>query len=200
MPSLRTPAPLNPKTEMERDLIICLLHGESQDREAFDCGEPALNDYLRRTAWQHQRKRIANTYVLVRRAEPERILGFFTLSFLEVEATEIPTGLRKRLPSSRLPAARLGRLAVDRQCQGNDCGRLLLVDALRRVAHAMKKVAGVVGLDEYSLPSSSTNWCLMAGYTYTYNTREYIISARQGLIITAPRFWPTLSRRAEQEI
>jgi len=131
---------------MERDLIICLLQGESQDREAFDCGEPALNDYLRRTAWQHQRKRIANTYVLVRRAEPQRILGFFTLSFLEVEATEIPTGLRKRLPSSRLPAARLGRLAVDLSCQGEGYGGLLLADAVRRVARAIREVAGVVGL------------------------------------------------------
>lgn len=146
MPSLRTPAPLNPKTEMERDLVICLLHGESQDREAFDCGEPALNDYLRRTAWQHQRKRIANTYVLVRRAEPERILGFFTLSLLEVEATEIPAGCRKRLPPSRLPAARLGRLAVDLSCQGEGYGGLLLADAVRRVARAIREVAGVVGL------------------------------------------------------
>lgn len=146
MPSLRTPAPLNPKTEMERDLVICLLHGESQDREAFDCGEPALNDYLRRTAWQHQRMRIANTYVLVRRAEHGRILGFFTLSFLEVEATEIPAGCRKRLPPSRLPAARLGRLAVDLSCQGEGYGGLLLADAVRRVARAIREVAGVVGL------------------------------------------------------
>lgn len=105
-------------------------------------------------------------------------MGFFTLSFFEVDVSEIPVSFGKKLTQSRLPAARLGRLAVDRQCQGNDYGRLLLVNALRRVAHAMRKVAGVVGLDEYSLPSSSTNWCLMAGYTYTYNTREYIISVR----------------------
>jgi len=131
---------------MAKDLIISLLDSDSHDRIAFDCGAPALNEYLRNTARQHLQKGIANTYVLASRAEPETILGFFTLSFLEVDISEIPAGYGKKLPQSRLPAAKLGRLAIDKSCQGNNYGRLLMADALRRVADAIRNAAGVVGL------------------------------------------------------
>jgi GNAT superfamily N-acetyltransferase len=131
---------------MARDLVITLLDADRHDRTAFDCGEPALNDYLQKTARQHLQKGIANTYVLVRREEPRKILGFFTLSFLEVDLSEIPAGHGKKLPQAHLPAAKLGRLAIDKSCQGNNYGRLLLVDAMRRVATAIRNAAGVVGL------------------------------------------------------
>lgn len=139
-------ASLSPETDMAKDLIICLLDGENHDRTAFDCGEPSLNDYLQKTARQHLQKGIANTYVLVGSAEPHRILGFFTLSFLEVDISELPARYGKKLPRGPLPAAKLGRLAIDKSCQGNNYGRLLLVDAMRRIAAAIRSTAGVVGL------------------------------------------------------
>jgi ribosomal protein S18 acetylase RimI-like enzyme len=37
-------------------------------------------------------------------------------------------------------------MAIDKSCQGNDYGRLLLVDAMHRVADAIRNAAGVVGL------------------------------------------------------
>ena len=131
---------------MAKDLIISLLDGETHDRTMFDCGEPALNDYLQKTARQHLQKGIANTYVLVEITKPHRILGFFTLAFLGVDTSEVPAGLRKKLPRSRLSAAKLGRIAIDKSCQGKNYGRLLLVDAMRRVAFAVRTAAGVVGL------------------------------------------------------
>jgi GNAT superfamily N-acetyltransferase len=131
---------------MAGDLIICLLDGEIHDRKAFDCGETALNDYLQKTAQQHLLKGIANTYVLINRAEPHRILGYFTISFLEVDISEVPARYRKKLPRTQLPAAKLGRFAVDKSDQGSNYGRLMLVDAMRRVADAIRRVAGVVGL------------------------------------------------------
>jgi predicted GNAT family N-acyltransferase len=131
---------------MNKDLIVTLLYPNCHDRRAFDCGEPALNEYLRNTAHRHLLKGIANTYVLVSRAEPEKILGFFTLSFLEVDLSEIPSGHSKKLRRSRLPAAKLGRLAIDKSCQGNNYSRLLLAGALLRVANAIRNAAGIVGL------------------------------------------------------
>ncbi len=140
------PVSLNPGTDMAKDLIIRLLDGETHDRTMFDCGEPVLNAYLQNTAWQHLQKGIANTYVLVEITRPHRILGFFTLAFLEVDIAEMPAGLRNKLPRSRFPAAKLGRIAIDKGCQGKNYGRLLLVDAMRRVAVAARTAAGVVGL------------------------------------------------------
>ncbi len=141
-----TPGWLNRVTEPAPELIISLLDAEFHDRTAFDFGEPALNGYLQRTARQHIQKGIANTYVLVRRSEPHRVLGYFTLSFLEVDISRLPADQRRHLPRTSLPAAKLARLAIDQSCQGNNYGRLLLVDAMRRVADAIRRVAGVVAL------------------------------------------------------
>ena len=146
MPSASTTGSSTPGIEMAKDLIIALLDADRHDRIAFDCGEPALNDYLQKTARRHLQKGIANTYVLVRRDDPRNILGFFTLSFLEVDLSEIPPQYGKALPNTHLPAAKLGRLAIDKRCQGNNYGRLLLVDAIRRVANAIRNAAGVVGM------------------------------------------------------
>jgi len=131
---------------MTAKLIICLLDISHHDRDAFDCGEPALNAYLQKTAGQHLKKGIANTYILVNRSESQRIMGFFTLSFLEVDSSEVPEKYGRKLPRLHLPAVKLGRLAVDKSCQGKNYGGLLLIDALRRVAAAIRNTAGVVGL------------------------------------------------------
>jgi GNAT superfamily N-acetyltransferase len=131
---------------MAADLIICLLDTGHHDRDAFDCGEPDLNDYLQKTAAQHLKKGIANTYILADRAKSHKIMGFFTLSFLEVDLSAVPAEYGKTLPRLHLPAVKLGRLAIDKSCQGKNYGRLLLVDALRRVAAAIRNTAGVVGL------------------------------------------------------
>jgi GNAT superfamily N-acetyltransferase len=80
--------------------------------------------------------RQANTYVLVSRADSRIILGYLTLSFLEVDLSEVPAKYGKKLPKSHLPAVKLARLAIDKNCQGKNYGRLLLVDAMRRVATA----------------------------------------------------------------
>lgn len=139
-----------PKIEMAKDLIISLLDAEKHDRKAFDCGESALDDYLKRTACQHLNKGIANTYVLTRRTEPRRVLCFFTLSFVEVDMSEMPVEHRKGLPKSHLPAARLARLAIDSRFQGNSYGRILLVDAMRRCDEAGGGGRGVVrGCQEF---------------------------------------------------
>jgi len=131
---------------MNMDLIICLLDTDHHDRNVFDCGDPALNEYLQKTAGRHLKKGIANTYVLVKRSESKRIIGFLTLSFWEVNLSEVPAKYGKKLPRLHLPAVNLGRLAVDKSCQGNNYGRLLLGDAMRRVAAAIRNTAGVVGL------------------------------------------------------
>ena len=79
MPSASTTGSSTPGIEMAKDLVIALLDADRHDRIAFDCGEPALNDYLQKAARQHLQNGIANAYVLVRRDDPRNILGFFTL-------------------------------------------------------------------------------------------------------------------------
>ena len=116
------------------------------NREAFDCGVPTLNHFLQRTARQHQKKGVSQTFVLIddELAWPTRILGYFALTACESPTEDLPTELARGLPQ-KIPAVLLGRLAVDRQFQGHGFGATLLVEAIRVVAQIIPKI-GICGL------------------------------------------------------
>ena len=116
----------------------------SHDRNGFDCGRQELNDWLRQVARQHQDKGLSRTFVAVRDDAPERICGYYALTLAELEHRHLPEAWRKKLPR-RIPGARLGRLAVDKQYQGKGLGELMLVDALTR-AQRIYTEAGGIGL------------------------------------------------------
>lgn len=86
------------------------------DRDAFDCSNEALNQFLRQTARQHTQKGISRTFVLVDTEQPKTILGFFTLSLCEVRAEKLPPKLAKKYPSN-VPGVRLARLAIAKEWQ-----------------------------------------------------------------------------------
>lgn len=112
--------------------LIELLDSARHDRSRFSCGVEALGRYLQSQAGQDVRRRVAAPYVLL---EPPSllILGFYTLSNASIQAAEVPATLTRKLPRYPvLPAALLGRLAVDTKQRGKAFGTLLLLDALRR--------------------------------------------------------------------
>lgn len=118
----------------------------SHNRVGFDCGTAELNDFLRKTARLHREKGLSNTFLLLDEQAPQTILGFFTLSFLEVDVSILPPDYARRLPrASRLPAAKLARLAVDKRCQGKGYGAILLADAVKRITATVKESGGIVG-------------------------------------------------------
>jgi len=114
--------------------------GPQHDRVAFSCGEPALDAYLQRQASQDMRRRVAQVFVAVGDLR-ERVAGYYSLSAASFEKEVLPTALAKRLPHYPVPAAVLGRLAIDRQQQGRGLGEALLLDAVRRVVRASATIA-----------------------------------------------------------
>ncbi len=114
--------------------------GPHHDRTSFSCGEPALDAYLTRQASQDIRRRIAQVFVWVGDT-PNRIQGYYTLSATAFEKAELPPALAKRLPHYPVPAAVLGRLAIDQSCQGRGLGEMLLMDAIRRTLRASAAMA-----------------------------------------------------------
>jgi GNAT superfamily N-acetyltransferase len=111
------------------------------DRQGFDCGVPALNEYLQRYAEQHRRKGISAAYVLVDSAVASIILGYYTLSAAEVDVAQ-PAGVdRKRLPRHPVPCFRMGRLACRIDQRGRGVGRLLVGCAVDRCLKAREQVA-----------------------------------------------------------
>ena len=114
--------------------------GPQHDRASFSCGEPALDTYIRRQASQDARRRVAQVFVAVGNA-PEEIAGYYTLSAASFEKDELPVDLAKRLPHYPVPAAVLGRLAIDSGHQGRGLGETLLLDAARRLVRASATIA-----------------------------------------------------------
>jgi len=110
------------------------------DRKAFSCGEPALDTYLQRQASQDIRRRVAQVFVAVGDA-PGKIAGYYSLSAASFDRIELPPALKNRLPYYPVPAAVLGRLAIDRARQGHGLGETLLLDAVRRVLRASTAIA-----------------------------------------------------------
>lgn len=113
------------------------------NREAFDCGDPALNDFLRRYARQTHDQGGAKTFLAIKDDNAPPILGFYSLSPASVEFSRAPAVLKQRLARHDVPVFRLGRLAVDKSMQGKGLGGQLLLSAGRRCLRASQEVGGV---------------------------------------------------------
>jgi GNAT superfamily N-acetyltransferase len=110
--------------------VIELLSGH--DRSAFASGAAPLDRYLREQASQDARRLVANCFVAI---EPGTnvIAGYYTLAATSVRAGDLPDEIVRRLPRyPLLPAALVGRLAVDQRFQGLGLGSVLLADAALR--------------------------------------------------------------------
>ncbi len=114
------------------------------DRKGFDCGQPALNDYLQKIAIQHIEKGISRTFVLIDTDTPTKICGFFTLAGCEVVTRNLPAGYAGKYPS-KAPAAKLARMAVsvDRQRQG--LGTIIMAEAIKRILSIAEHI-GIIGI------------------------------------------------------
>jgi len=122
--------------------VLSLLH----DRKSFDCGVLALNEFLQKTARLHREKGLSNTYVMLDEDCPGKIVGYFTLAFFEVTIQSLPEQHSRKLPKlSRLPAAKLARLAVEKSCQGRGYGALILAEAINRVVSAARESGAITG-------------------------------------------------------
>lgn len=120
------------------------LNKKEHNRNTFDCGNPALNQYLKQQAGQDQDKRYAVTWVLKVAEHSEEIVAYYTLSNTSLLIDNFTEDERKQLRLTKqphIPAILLGRLAVDRRYQGNGIGKVVLWNALWR-AHQLSQTSG----------------------------------------------------------
>jgi GNAT superfamily N-acetyltransferase len=110
------------------------------DFSTFDCGEPALNGWLRERALKNE-SRYSRTYVV---CEGKRAAAYVCISAGAVRRAAAPSKLRRNAPDE-IPVSVIGRLAVDREFVGRGIGADLLADALRRIA-AVSQTIGVAAV------------------------------------------------------
>ncbi|NEV65357.1 GNAT family N-acetyltransferase [Thiorhodococcus minor] len=113
------------------------------DRNAFDCGDPELNDFLQRHARQNHERGGAKTFVATPVDDDHHLLGFYSVSPASLDYARTPAVMKKGLARYEVPVFRLGRLAVDLSVQGLGLGGQLLLSAGRRCLFAASQVGGV---------------------------------------------------------
>jgi GNAT superfamily N-acetyltransferase len=110
--------------------------------DAFDCGQEALNGWLRKHALQNQGAGAAQTYIgLVGGV----VIGYYSLAVGQIEYCDAPERLQKGLARHPVPIMLLARLAVHKDWQKRGVGRALLRDAVLRTLHAAD-IAGIRAL------------------------------------------------------
>lgn len=102
---------------------------------AFDCGKPALDDWLKSRAMRSE-GRSARTYVVCNGPD---VVGYYCLATGSVRIDELPKKLAGDMPGS-VPVIILGRLAVHSGYQGLGIGKGLLRNALLRSLQVSQQI------------------------------------------------------------
>ena len=102
------------------------------DRANFRCNVKSLDNYIHKQAGQDIKRSISRVFVALLPDNPEEIVGYYSLSTLSIELTQLPAKLVRKLPKHPIPAALLGRLAVSKNTQRHGIGKMLLADAVHR--------------------------------------------------------------------
>lgn len=131
------------------------------NREKFDCGDTALNIFLRRHARQSHEHGGVKTFLAVRDDDSSHVLGYYSVSPASVEFIRTPNLVKQGLARHDVPVFRLGRLAVNLSAQGKGLGGQLLLSAGRRCLRAAQEVGGVALLID-AKNSDVASW--YAGY------------------------------------
>lgn len=108
------------------------------DLSQFRCGEPTLDDWLRRRAVQNEESGASRTYVA---CVGKRVVGYYALAVGAVAHADAPGRVRRNMPDP-VPVMVIGRLAVDETAQGQAIGPALLRDAILRTLQAAE-IAGI---------------------------------------------------------
>lgn len=138
------------------------LDKNKHDRKNFDCGEVALNNYLKTIAAQHESKSLSRTFVLISGSEQKQIKGYYSLSPCLVELNQLPENMAKKYPKP-IHCALIGRLAVSKSQQGQGFGSILLVDAIRKAVSSSEKIPTPMIIVE-SKGDSATKFYLKMGF------------------------------------
>ena len=117
---------------------------KSHDCKNFDCGEAEMNTFLQRFARQGHEQNAVKTFCAVTDAQPDRILGFYSLTPASIEHDAVPPLMTKGLARHKVPGFLLARLAVDKSLAGRGLGGQLLLAAALRCIRVTQDVGGVL--------------------------------------------------------
>ena len=130
------------------------------DLDSFDCGQEALNRFLKRFAFTSQHANASQTYVGL---AADQIIGYHSLVVAEISHCVEPERVRKGLAHHPIPLMLLARLAVARQWRGKGVGAGLLKDAMLRTLQAAE-IVGIRALAAHAKDGEAQNFFVHFGF------------------------------------
>lgn len=74
-------------------------HKDAHDRSQFDCGKPALNQFLKSYVTQYERRGLCRAFVCISAPE-RRVIGYYTLSSSAINFNELPAEYGRNFPGT----------------------------------------------------------------------------------------------------
>lgn len=137
--------------------------GTSHRLEEFDCGKPALTDWLLHHARQAQGSGSARTFVA---CNQNRVAGYYSLTVGQIDTLEAPDRIRRGMGQYPIPLVILARLAVDLDYQKRGLGFSLLQDAIMRTV-AIADQAGIRALLTHPIDTAADAFYRRFGFEPT---------------------------------
>ena len=132
---------------------------EDHDLALFRCGEPALDDWLRRRALQNEESGASRTYVV---SAGRRVVAYYALAVGAVAHAGAPGRVRRNMPDP-VPVMIIARLAVDQEFHGHGLGQGLLRDAVLRTLQAAD-IAGIRAILVHAMSSDAQRFYERHGF------------------------------------
>ena len=126
----------------------------------FDCGEPSLNDWLRRRALNNQNSGASRCFVVC--GDGKKVVGYYCLSAGAIAQEAAPKAMRRNMPDP-LPVVLLGRLAIDQRHHNQGIGQALLRDAMLRVV-SLAEGMGIFAILVHALSDAAKRFYLSRGF------------------------------------
>lgn len=118
---------------------------KTHNRNAFECEEQQLTDYIKKQVSQDIKKRLAVCFVAI--DNYNNVIGYYTLSSESLGREQIPDKYLKKVPQNyNAPVILLGRLARNITAKGTGLGEHLLLDALFRAFTLSEESIGAMAV------------------------------------------------------
>jgi GNAT superfamily N-acetyltransferase len=137
--------------------------GARHDVSRFANGVHASLDQWLRERARSSEGLSARTYVTCTMDEPDRVVGYFSISAAVERRNALPSARLRRGMPEQVPLLLIGRLAVDAQWRGRGVGSALLVDALRRCL-AASGIAGARGVIAHAIEDAAVGFYQRHGF------------------------------------
>jgi GNAT superfamily N-acetyltransferase len=131
----------------------------AHDLSQFQCGEPELDDWLRRRALSNEEHGASRSYVV---CVGRRVVGYYALAAGAAAHSLSPGCVRRNMPNP-VPVMVIGRLAIDLQFQGQGIGSALLRDAILRTLQAAE-IAGIRAILVHAISESAKRFYENSGF------------------------------------